>query len=52
MFWPEYVEGLIADHQSGTRDNAYRLWALIQLELWLRTFVDTTINRPVALSVV
>jgi asparagine synthase (glutamine-hydrolysing) len=51
IFKPEYVEGLIADHQAGARDNAYRIWALIQLELWQRTFVDRLRDGPLELSV-
>jgi asparagine synthase (glutamine-hydrolysing) len=51
MFRPEYIESLIADHQSGGRDNATRLWALIQLELWHRTFVDRLEDGPLELPV-
>ncbi|MDQ3648286.1 MAG: asparagine synthase (glutamine-hydrolyzing) [Actinomycetota bacterium] len=39
-FRPEVVRRLIDDHMSSKRDNADRLWALIQLELWHRSFVD------------
>ncbi len=34
------VERLRADNQSGTSDNALRIWALLVLELWQRSFVD------------
>ncbi len=44
-FREDAVRALIDDHAAGRRDNATRLWALLQLELWLRTYVDTT-NRP------
>ncbi|HEY5320951.1 MAG TPA: asparagine synthase (glutamine-hydrolyzing) [Galbitalea sp.] len=50
FFREEYVRGLIDDHVAGTRDNANRLWALIQLELWLRTFVDRRANGPLTLD--
>ncbi|MDX6475821.1 MAG: hypothetical protein QOH95_1332 [Gaiellaceae bacterium] len=50
MFRPEAVRALIDDHIAGTRDNAYKLWALIQLELWLRTFVDGPVTSPPVLS--
>jgi asparagine synthase (glutamine-hydrolysing) len=43
------VRGLIHDHAEGVRDNSRHLWALIQLELWLRTFVDAGAREPVAL---
>jgi asparagine synthase (glutamine-hydrolysing) len=40
MFRTQAVERLITDHRSGARDNSAKLWALLQLELWLRTYVD------------
>jgi asparagine synthase (glutamine-hydrolysing) len=40
LFRPEAVELLIEDHVQSRRDNAYRLWALLMLELWFRNHVD------------
>jgi asparagine synthase (glutamine-hydrolysing) len=40
LFRPEAVERLIDDHTEGRRDNAYRLWALLMLELWFRNHID------------
>ena len=40
LFRPEAVERMIADHAEGRKDNAYRLWALLMLELWFRRHVD------------
>jgi asparagine synthase (glutamine-hydrolysing) len=37
---PAAVEQLIADHQSRRTDGWDRLWMLLNLELWFRTFVD------------
>ena len=34
------VERLIAQHESGQRDNSRQLWALLTLEEWRRQFVD------------
>ena len=34
------VERLLADHNSGRRDHGHRLWCLLVLELWQRTWVD------------
>jgi len=34
------IEGLIDDHHSGRRDTSNTLWALLQLELWMRKFID------------
>jgi asparagine synthase (glutamine-hydrolysing) len=50
FFRREYVAGLIDDHVSGRRNNANRIWALVQLELWLRTFVDTRADTPLSLD--
>lgn len=40
IFRPEAVEQLIDEHQSRKFDHAYRLWALLFLELWQREWVD------------
>jgi asparagine synthase (glutamine-hydrolysing) len=40
IFREAVVQQLVDDHLAGTADNAPRLWMLIQLELWLRTYVD------------
>ena len=40
LFDPGEVERLISAGRAGTEDNAFRLWALLTLELWQRTFVD------------
>ena len=42
LFRPEAVEGLIDDHLEGRRDHAYRLWALLMLELWFRHHIDSS----------
>jgi asparagine synthase (glutamine-hydrolysing) len=50
FFRPEEVRRLIDHHVSGVSDNANELWALIQLEVWLQTFIDTKPRQPLALS--
>jgi len=40
LFRPEAVTALIEEHAHGRRDHAYRLWALLMLELWFRHHVD------------
>jgi asparagine synthase (glutamine-hydrolysing) len=40
LFDPEEVARLIRANESGHEDNALRIWALLTLELWFRTFVD------------
>jgi asparagine synthase (glutamine-hydrolysing) len=34
MISPEFVSHLLAEHDSGRRDNALRLWSLLMMELW------------------
>ena len=40
LFRPDAVRTLIDDHHAGRRDHAYRLWALLMLELWFRHHLD------------
>jgi asparagine synthase (glutamine-hydrolysing) len=40
LFRPEAVERMISEHGDGRRDHAYRLWALLMLELWFRHHLD------------
>lgn len=42
---PERVWRLWLEHQRGIRDHSSQLWALMVLELWLRTFVDQAPDR-------
>ena len=39
---PSYVNLLLDEHERGRRDHATELWALFMLELWQRTFVDSS----------
>lgn len=39
-FRPEAVTRLVEEHVRGAWDHSYRLWSLLCLELWQRTFVD------------
>jgi asparagine synthase (glutamine-hydrolysing) len=40
LFRPEAVSRLIDEHVSGRRDHAYKLWALLMLEMWFRKHLD------------
>jgi asparagine synthase (glutamine-hydrolysing) len=40
LFAPAEVRRLIEANTRGEADNALRIWALLTLELWQRTFVD------------
>jgi asparagine synthase (glutamine-hydrolysing) len=44
------VVALIRAHHEHRRDASAQLWALIQLELWLRTYVEGAAPAPVALD--
>ncbi len=37
---PAAVERLLAAHAAGSIDGADRIWSLLNLELWYRTFID------------
>jgi asparagine synthase (glutamine-hydrolysing) len=50
LFEPREIERLITDHHRGAADNSDKLWTLIQLELWFRTYVDTRSNGPITLD--
>lgn len=41
LFRGPVIERWIAEHAAGTRDHAYRLWALLMLELWFRQYFDS-----------
>ena len=51
FFREERLRRIIDDHVDGIRNHANQIWALIQLELWLQTFVDRQADGPLALSV-
>ncbi|MCL6554482.1 MAG: asparagine synthase (glutamine-hydrolyzing) [Firmicutes bacterium] len=42
-FRPALVEQLLAEHLTGRRDHAKRLWALLCLELWHRTVLESPV---------
>jgi asparagine synthase (glutamine-hydrolysing) len=48
-FREDAVRSLVDDHVAHRADNTTKLWALLQLELWLRTFVDE--RRPQTLPI-
>ncbi|MDD5132684.1 MAG: asparagine synthase (glutamine-hydrolyzing) [bacterium] len=39
-FRREFVEKLIQQHAAGKMNHGYRLWSLLNLELWHRIFID------------
>jgi|SRR5580704_1898726 asparagine synthase (glutamine-hydrolysing) len=44
---PREVAAMIADNSAGRADNALRIWALLTLELWQRTFIDDPVAGTV-----
>jgi hypothetical protein len=50
LFRESRIRAHIDQHVTGTSDNTDKLWALIQLELWLRTFIDTKSATPLVLD--
>jgi asparagine synthase (glutamine-hydrolysing) len=48
LFEPREVQRLIRANEAGAEDNALRLWALLNLELWQREFVDQSPARHAA----
>lgn len=40
LFEPEVVRTLVAAHRAGEGGHAERLWALLNLEIWQRIFLD------------
>lgn len=40
MFDSNYIKQILDEHERGRRDNSWRLWMLLMLELWQRKFID------------
>jgi asparagine synthase (glutamine-hydrolysing) len=40
LFRREAVKGLLAEHRAGQVDHSDRIWRILNLELWLRVFMD------------
>jgi asparagine synthase (glutamine-hydrolysing) len=56
-FDPQAIEAIVSEHQSGQYDYGYRLWSLLVLEEWCRTYLDPsgapslrTVPRPASAS--
>ena len=49
---PDYVRRLLDEHCAGRANHHTRLWALLMLELWFRTWIDgasaSDVRRPAA----
>jgi asparagine synthase (glutamine-hydrolysing) len=40
IFNAGFVRALVEQHQRGEANHSERLWSLVNLEMWLRRFVD------------
>jgi asparagine synthase (glutamine-hydrolysing) len=49
IFRRDAIERLLSEHESGRSDRSSKIWGLIQLELWLRTFIDQSPTGPMEL---
>ena len=46
-FNDNYIKKILDSHQKGTNDFSYHIWALLNLELWHRMFIDNeNIYKP------
>ena len=46
LFEPQEVQRLIVENERDEADHALRIWALLTLELWQRTFIDGDGSAP------
>jgi asparagine synthase (glutamine-hydrolysing) len=52
LFREDRLRAMVWEHQEGFRDHGHRIWTLLQLELWFRTYIDgAAAEAPLALSV-
>lgn len=50
-FNPDNIRSMLDEHQSGLTDHSHRIWTLLVLELWHRTFIDRTeLDTPLSLN--
>lgn len=43
----EFVQQMLTEHQTQRQEHGTRLWALVMLEMWFRTWIDNDGSRPV-----
>lgn len=48
LFNPAFVQQLLDEHDRNRADHANLLWALINVELWYRIFIDQNVSRTAA----
>ena len=45
IFNYDFIEQMIKEDRSGKEDNAYRIYQLLTIELWFRTYIDNLNNK-------
>jgi asparagine synthase (glutamine-hydrolysing) len=40
LFQPRFLQRIVAEHSTSAADHTERLWALLNLEIWQRHFID------------
>jgi asparagine synthase (glutamine-hydrolysing) len=50
LFREKRLRQIITEHLNGVRDRQNLIWTLIQLELWLRTYIDGNVQGPLTLN--
>jgi asparagine synthase (glutamine-hydrolysing) len=45
LFNPQTIRRMVTADREGKHDHAYRVWALVTLETWQRTFLDRTADN-------
>ncbi len=51
LFRRERVETLVGEQREGRGDHGHRVWSLLMLELWFRTYVDrAAVDSPLELA--
>jgi asparagine synthase (glutamine-hydrolysing) len=52
LFREDRLRTIVSEHLDGSHDHGHRIWTLLQLELWFRTYIDgAAAEAPLALSV-
>jgi asparagine synthase (glutamine-hydrolysing) len=49
LFDRTYVGRIVKEHEQGATDHSERLWSLVNLEIWMRLFLDGEWNGQAAL---
>ena len=51
FFREEKLRAIVDGQVSGRADNSNKIWSLLQLELWLRTYVDRVPTGPIGADI-